>query len=356
MFALQFLLCIGIGLCATAISAADIDQITSWDVGHTDDVPASKYGATVTVQGEPIDTGVIVFHGEYLDVPYFVGRRGDDLTINNRRVRFLPSTLGFWDIDQSAAGRSPHIPQALLVNLLVNGALIIIVDNTCVDVIASHEVLSVLRIINATESNQWKVSSLLREGYGTLDTNGWTTVVEQFTEDLPEGQRFTPVMSSALRSEGPHFADVGFGSKPNSGLVYSATLIGMLLAAFGFSTVMSYQPDQGRKWSERHSSEDAQRFVIRAIFVLTLLGIFDLLCTHAANQSGGFLELNPIAAHLLQSPLALVTYKAVLTILGAGILLRLKVYRGAQVACWWLCVICTLVAARWVTYSSLFIA
>ena len=55
------------------------------------------------------------------------------------------------------------------------------------------------------------------------------------------------------------------------------------------------------------------------------------------------------------SPTMLYAGGVVLVAIAVGVLLALRQYRGAQVASWWLCLVCTILAFRWATYSSMFL-
>jgi hypothetical protein len=39
-----------------------------------------------TVYGQPIDSGFVIFKGQYVPPPYVVGRRGDDVLVNEHQI------------------------------------------------------------------------------------------------------------------------------------------------------------------------------------------------------------------------------------------------------------------------------
>ena len=96
--------------------------------------------------------------------------------------------------------------------------------------------------------------------------------------------------------------------------------------------------------------------VIRNVVLLVLLGLLDLVFTLAAQQGGGLLELNPLGSELVASPVFLTSLKITSLLVACLILVMLRKYRGAQVASWWLCLACTILTFRWLTYNSMFLS
>jgi len=67
-------------------------------------------------------------------------------------------------------------------------------------------------------------------------------------------------------------------------------------------------------------------------------------------------ELNPLASRLISDPEALVAFKVVATLLGCGVLFALRRHSRAQLASWWMCLVCTMLTFRWLMFNSMFIA
>ena len=87
-----------------------------------------------------------------------------------------------------------------------------------------------------------------------------------------------------------------------------------------------------------------------------VLAGMDLLCTTNAALASSFWELNPLGNAALGTPLMLGGFKIAATSLSCAILFALRRYYGAQQAAWWLATFCTVLALRWVTFNSLFLA
>jgi hypothetical protein len=73
-----------------------------------------------------------------------------------------------------------------------------------------------------------------------------------------------------------------------------------------------------------------------------------------ASQAGVMHELNPLGAKLVNSPTALIAFKGAATFVAASLLASLRYHRRAQLAAWWLCLVCALVTCRWLVFNSMF--
>ncbi len=137
---------------------------------------------------------------------------------------------------------------------------------------------------------------------------------------------------------------------------YSVNLFGMVAGVIALGSLLSLRPNTDRPWRELNGSATGMKLVARCGGLIVLLGLFDLVCTLLAIHTGMFRELNPVASQLTSSPLTMVFLKFASLTIGVGLLWRLRQYSGAQTAAWWMCLVCTLVVFRWLTFHSMFIA
>ncbi len=87
---------------------------------------------------------------------------------------------------------------------------------------------------------------------------------------------------------------------------------------------------------------------LAAVWVLSL---FDLGFTLLESDRGHFVEMNPIAAKLLDGPAAaVIAYKVGLVGVGTIILVALRRHSVAELGCWFLFAANTYVAVRWYVY------
>lgn len=93
------------------------------------------------------------------------------------------------------------------------------------------------------------------------------------------------------------------------------------------------------------------RRILLALAAVWVLNIFDLCFTMREARESHFVELNPIAAHLLGQPEHwLITYKCALLLAGSSILLLLRRYSVTELASWFLMAVSVYVGARWYVY------
>lgn len=95
---------------------------------------------------------------------------------------------------------------------------------------------------------------------------------------------------------------------------------------------------------------DRSRRVILLLAAVWVLNGFDLCFTMLEANGSFFRELNPMAARLLSSPYALVTYKLTLVFLGSVVLIKHRTLRIAELGCWFLLATYSYLWIRWAEY------
>ncbi|MFG0332012.1 MAG: DUF5658 family protein, partial [Maioricimonas sp. JB049] len=117
-----------------------------------------------------------------------------------------------------------------------------------------------------------------------------------------------------------------------------------------------YRPEIAGTWQETDASPQALRMLRRSVLLIVVLSLFDLVWTILASQAGQMKELNPLASYFVHDPVGLIMFKSLATCLAVGLLVAMRHYRRAQTATWWLCLVCTLLLFRWLTFSSMYVA
>lgn len=356
------------------------------------------------VRSQPIDAGYVILNGQYLPPPYVLETREDDLWINDqlavadwvarqsgtrrrggfggrpshreRPPEFDGRRASEFGGPRGPGGGGPRGPDfggprgrrmppsesrfgfQPLQNILAENGMFIAGDGfRAISLVETHAAMVVDALISG-ESYEEKLRQILDCGQFPMDEGGWRTIIETFepSDELIErlGPEIERVQQAILENEAVHQAAVAsafWNSKP---VKYVITLLAMGLVVAACGTLLNYRPIGRARWSEVDASGDGIPIVVRSVVLLVLLGIFDLACTLVAQQAGGFAELNPLGSQLIENPVLLTAFKLTSLFLACGILLALRRYRGAQLASWWMCLLCTVLTFRWLTYNSMF--
>ncbi len=345
------------------------------------------------IREEPIDSGYVILNGRYLPPPYTLEKRGDDLWVNDQlaisdwfgrstgdRGRGEPRRGGRGGRnggpmrggpgERSGPGERggpgerwpPGDSQPLLrlVNTLKYDGTIIGGESLRGSSLPEVEAISVFVALTSEMSDEEKVNQIRSDWPHRLDEPTCQRLVETFVpcDELMErmGPEIELAREMVQKNEAQHkaaLASIFWTSQP---VKYVVTLMAMGLVVAACGTLLNYRPMPRGRWSELDAAGEGVPIVVRSVVLLVLLGIFDLGCTLVAQQAGGFTEMNPLGSRIVENPLLLITFKLTTLLLACTILFVLRRYRGAQVASWWMCLLCTVLTFRWITYNSMFMS
>ncbi len=329
------------------------------------------------LESPPIDGGFVIVEGEYLPPPYALRQEGDRFFVNDR---FIPTGIpGQGSRERGGgrrgsgrgprgSGRGPRPPRHQtwapsldrMERRLSEGELLIVLDDRWAVWADSDKAIEILSVLLSDETNIGKVNGLVNAQVFWIRNEQLAGLVETFEPTTELADRVRPIVEANRKRAAEDLAQserIVARSYLNSPSVrYAVTLVAMGLVVVAFGTLLSHHPKKGARWRDVDQNGDDVGMVKRNVTLLILLGVFDLVCTTLAEQAGGFMELNPLGGGMVSDPLALAVFK-ITTLVGAcGILLLLRKYRGAQLASWWMCLVVTVVALRWLTYNSMFLA
>jgi hypothetical protein len=136
-------------------------------------------------------------------------------------------------------------------------------------------------------------------------------------------------------------------------VAYPLSSVGMFLVVLATGQLLSVRPPQR---DELHlESSEASSNTVRFATMIVAFSILDLVWTILASHDGSMKELNPFGARLISDPVMLVSFKLATTFASVGILLYLRRFHRVTLASWWLCLVLTLLTARWLTFNSLLV-
>jgi hypothetical protein len=134
-------------------------------------------------------------------------------------------------------------------------------------------------------------------------------------------------------------------------LSYLFTVGAMLASVVSFGHVISSPPPRSR-WRDVDSSPAAKRRIIYSLIFITLLSVIDLAWTNMRTETSHFVEMNPLGSHILSEGSSPTWFKLLTLMFSVLLLFFLRRYRGAQIASWWMCLVCTLLIFRWIVLDS----
>ena len=311
----------------------------------------------------PIETGYLVFDGHYVPPPYIVRQHGEEISVNDRCLPPEQNTgpsFGFgpgpgsgrwWGYGRNrVSSRFSRTEQQF-----ERGALLFVLEDGTSGFIVSDNAFAVLEILLSDASNEDKVESLADGRFPRFDLAGWTKIVECFEKSADVTERVRQVEEEGKRAVEEALAARRrvefFDSAP---LKYGVTVIAMVLVVIALGSLLNHRPKSDARWRDVDQDGDRVAMVTKNVILLALLNGFDLALSLMAHQAGGFLELNPLGQKLIENPAYLAAFKLTALLTSCLILLMLRKYRGAQTASWWMCLVCTILTFRWLTYNSMF--
>src|SRR5690606_31604564 len=174
----------------------------------------------------------------------------------------------------------------------------------------------------------------------------WDQWRQEFQPTAALRRQAEPIITEYETAEAENLAQIAAVRRFDA-VAYPLTLLGMLLSVVAFGHLLMSLPNS-REMREGTSdgsvgiSRDVVRATMISVFLVAALSSLDLVWTLLASQAGQMLELNPIASHFINDPLSLIAFKAAATLLGCGLLFGLRRHSRAQLASWWMCLVCTM--------------
>lgn len=137
---------------------------------------------------------------------------------------------------------------------------------------------------------------------------------------------------------------------------YPLTVLGMVIAVLALGHLLMSSPGKFPTVETSGPSAEIIRATIVSLVLIAVLSSLDLIWTLLASQAGQMRELNPIGDRLISDPQALIGFKLAATVVGCGLLYAMRKHGRAQIASWWLCLVCTVLTFRWLMFNSMFMA
>lgn len=300
---------------------------------------------------EPIPTGFVFIDNQYVESPYEVVQREGTIFLNEHPLQLKEVQSGFEHSRRWRNHRySPSIKIQQIKRLLESdGLLVYFSPEQSIHWFHRNSAYTILDILLHEETAEDKLERFAQEIPSLPNADSWRDIIEKFEPTRHLEQRMEEHISA---SRDPVEQPVNL-EDPQHGAMYYFTVAGMILTVFGFGTVLQYRPPELNQWGTQNSDSGSLSLVKSCVLLLGALSIFDLVCTMVLNEMGSFWEVNPFANSLVDRSIELMAFKLVPIVMGMTFLFWARSYAAAQMASWWLCLVLTLLTARWVIVTSL---
>ena len=311
----------------------------------------------------PSESGYFVFEGRYVSPPYVLQQRGEDLFVNGCLVPAEQTSRPSFPFGMGPGGWRRYGGGAVasrfsrMEQQFVSGALLFVQEDGTNGFIVPQNALSVLRVLVSDAPQNEKIQLLSDGRFPRFNSAEWAGIVESFepASDLVEQIAQIDAENERLLEEA-HAAHRRVQFLDSGPMRYGVTVAAMVLVVIALGNLLNHRPKHDGRWTDINQDADRMAMVMRNVILLVLLNGFDLGLSLVAQQAGSFLELNPLGTKLIENPAYLAAFKLTALLTSCLILLSLRRYHGAQTASWWLCLVCTILTFRWLTYNSMFLA
>lgn len=313
---------------------------------------ASETAAPVT--SRPVSTGFLFMEGEYVAPPYVFRMEAgvpmiNGLALDERHLfvftRGDPRVSGY--MEERLADR----PWWKIARDLRNDFVVLLFKGEPPVVCAQHRD-ALLQLLSREPSDAARKSELIE----TLQGEVAPEILARLEGFAPPAEFLARAREAITRSESIRAArDMkAAGEERLERYAYPLIVLGMVVVALSIGHLLSHRPHEAAGAEAALSSVTTRRVSLSLLFVLLMSGL-DLIWTILAHDAGAMQELNPFGSKLLQNPQQLVLFKLAATMIAVGPCFWLRRIPLAQRASWWMCLLCTLLSVRWLTFNSLFL-
>jgi hypothetical protein len=318
--------------------------------------------------------GFVFLNGEYLSPPYEI-REGEQSVIINGQA--LPSLLP--DLEaarrdglrmEGPRGEGPRGPgqpgmgpprgnpiryQALeiLRQLEGNGVILAFAEQPLIrlDGGSTYELFKLL----LSDGDYVKRVSLVERLPAELDRDLWNGWLDRYAPPPELRSRSAGLITAFDAAEREAMSAIAATRRIND-WAYPLTIGGFVITVLAVGHLLGGRPHAGKSRHGRDDSPEMIRALNWTLVLIALMSLLDLTWTILAAQANQMRELNPFGSHLVEDPRHLVGFKVGATFPSLALLWLLRGYKRAQIAAWWICLLLTVLAFRWLAFNSTMVA
>ena len=306
--------------------------------------------------------GILLVGDQYIAPPLTMRVQDGRLLVNDVRVSTEPVSIEPSRIRQQQR-RWPSSPdfqahqrgQQIAGHLGTAQVVVVLEGQPLVVVSVPHDQIDVLRKLARLEAVAVRPVGIGERLPPDLDRSVWDRWLADFKPTPEFVARARERIELYERTEREAHAAAAATRRLND-WSYPLSLVGMVAAVLGFGHLLSHRPPVGARSLDIDATPLALGVLTWSLVLVVLYSALDLTWTILAFQAGQMRELNPLGSHFIGDPLQLIAFKAGATAISVGLLFCLRKYCKAQLAAWWICLILTLLTARWLMMSPMMVA
>jgi hypothetical protein len=298
------------------------------------------------------NAGYVFINQEYIASPYKLEVVDDGITINGHAIP-LESMQRDPRFRNLPASRSQTLRQ--MHEQLTGQGSIIVSDGSPVLHFDQTRTLQMLRLICMRDDHSEHLDFFIDTMPEQADATAWREWLTRYEPPAALRERAMPKVKELIEREAISQSTIHANQRLQT-WAYPLTVFGMLAGVISFGHLLQYPPHGSYDVVPSRRRRDLCRATVIFLVMVVVLSMLDLVWTLLASQAGQMNELNPIGRHLLKDPVQLTVFKVVATLFSCGLLMWLRKHPRAQLASWWLCLICTLLTFRWLVLNSMFVA
>ncbi|HUP78717.1 MAG TPA: DUF5658 family protein [Pirellula sp.] len=334
-------------LCTACISQARADD-------EEDDTVLSKVDG---ITFAPVTTrGFLILDGKFVLPPYKIGTSDSgELFVNQQKFSFEsraePSryasrsgySRGSWNRGPGGRGSYPSQADRIYGLLESDSLLLLSNEQSQFEVYHDSELFDI-------------IGAMLDQSDASIDV-----IPKSISTHLPDLRKDVELMTrlasfkSAIDSVAQRNHNSNQSAMRMDHFAFPLSLVGMVMVVFATGQLLLNPPPKPNRKILAGSSDESSSNTYLFVTLIVAFSVLDLIWTILASHDNSMRELNPIGRHLIASPMLLICFKSLTTGVAVAILLHLRSHRRVHLAAWWLCLLLTMLTARWLMFNSLLI-
>jgi hypothetical protein len=300
-------------------------------------------------------TGFLFIDCQYIAPPYQVELVEDQVVVNGVPLSCRAPGEDLAAPFQARWGPRPFqtIGDRLTMALQSDEFMIALPDEPLVVLSNVSDQQQLLKLLGATSAPSLEIKNVSANfSPPGIDVDAWNEFVQRFERSPAFLERAGQVLAFFDEAARTNLAEVAATHRLQY-FAYPLSMLGMIGTVVGFGHLLTHRPPVGKRPLETDASPMSLQVLHYSLALVVLYSALDLAWTILAHQAGQMIEVNPLGSQFINDPWRLIAFKVGATGIAVGLLLALRKYCRAQLAAWWICLVLTLLTARWLMMGSL---